>query len=74
MSASGRIDTTRSARPSLASSRRSDPLGPQSSALKVWKLACPKGEGDSVFPTSTGADRPPRQHAAELNPVWRRRG
>jgi integrase len=42
--------------PKSESSRRAIPLGPELTlALKEWKLACPKGEHDLVFPTSTGA-------------------
>jgi integrase len=42
--------------PKSESSRRTIPLGPELTlALKEWKLACPKGEHDLVFPTSTGA-------------------
>jgi integrase len=42
--------------PKSASSTRTIPLAPEAvAALKVWKLACPKGELDLVFPTRTGA-------------------
>jgi integrase len=38
--------------PKSAMSRRTVPLpGELVTALKEWKLACPKGEGDLVFPT-----------------------
>lgn len=38
-----------------ASSRRSLPIPPEAlTALKEWKLKCPKGEHDLVFPTSVG--------------------
>ena len=38
------------------SSARTVPLPPDLlAALKEWKLACPKGEQDVVFPSSTGA-------------------
>jgi integrase len=42
--------------PKSASSRRTVPLPANMliPALKEWKLVCPKGEGDLVFPTSTG--------------------
>jgi integrase len=41
--------------PKTASSTRTVPLAPELlSALKVWKLACPKGEAGLVFPTGTG--------------------
>lgn len=61
--------------PKSASSRRSIPLGPQIlSALKVWKLACPKGEGDFVFPTSTGKVDHHANMLRGLNPVMARAG
>jgi integrase len=42
--------------PKSQSSTRSIPLAPEvMAALKVWKLACPKGELDLVFPTETGS-------------------
>ena len=42
--------------PKTAESRRTVPLAPEVLfALKQWKLACPKGEQNLVFPTSTGA-------------------
>jgi integrase len=41
--------------PKSDSSRRTVPLAPDLlTALKKWKLACPNGEADLVFPTSTG--------------------
>jgi integrase len=41
--------------PKTALSVRTVPLAPELlSALKVWKLACPKGEAGLVFPTGTG--------------------
>jgi len=41
--------------PKSASSTRSVPIPPETvAALKVWRLACPKGELDLVFPTRTG--------------------
>lgn len=41
--------------PKSNSSRRTVPLAPDLlTALKKWKLACPNGEADLVFPTSTG--------------------
>lgn len=37
------------------SGRREIPMGPQlASVLKAWKLACPKGELDLVFPNGVG--------------------
>jgi integrase len=42
--------------PKSASSTRIIPLSPEVvAALKLWKLACPKGELDLVFPPRTGA-------------------
>jgi integrase len=42
--------------PKSDSSKRTVPLGSELVlALKEWKLACPKGELDLVFPTSSGA-------------------
>jgi integrase len=41
--------------PKTDSSRRKIPIGPDLvHALKQWKLACPKGESDLVFPTRDG--------------------
>jgi integrase len=41
--------------PKTDSSRRTVPLGPDLVlALKEWRLACPKGEHDLVFPTKQG--------------------
>jgi integrase len=41
--------------PKTKSSVRTVPLAPEVlAALKVWKLACPKGDLDLVFPTGTG--------------------
>jgi integrase len=41
--------------PKSAAGTRAIPLAPEViSALKVWKLACPKAALDLVFPTSTG--------------------
>jgi integrase len=41
--------------PKSASSRRSIPLPPNAlAALKEWKLACPKGRADLVFPGDDG--------------------
>ena len=42
--------------PKSKSSRRTIPIGPELvHMLKQWKLACPKGEADLVFPTKDGA-------------------
>jgi integrase len=41
--------------PKSDSSRRIVPLAPELlNALREWKMTCPKGEADLVFPTSTG--------------------
>jgi integrase len=41
--------------PKSEAGTRSIPLAPELlAALKEWKLACPKGEADLVFPTGTG--------------------
>jgi integrase len=41
--------------PKTAGSRRTVPIGPEVAlALKEWKLACPKCDGDLAFPTSAG--------------------
>jgi integrase len=41
--------------PKTVSSKREIPLAPPVlSELRAWKLACPKTEGDIVFPTRTG--------------------
>jgi integrase len=43
-------------RPKSRSGERTIPLGSRLvNTLREWKLVCPKGEGDLVFPTSTGA-------------------
>jgi integrase len=56
--------------PKSASSTRTIPLPPEVvAALKVWKLACPKGELDLVFPTSTGAIMYHRSMLDTLAPV-----
>src|SRR5262249_41760192 len=56
--------------PKSASSTRAVPLPPEVvAALKVWKLACPKGELDLVFPTGTGAIMYHRSMLDTLAPV-----
>jgi integrase len=56
--------------PKSASSTRTIPLPPEVvAALKVWKLACPKGELDLVFPTGTGAIMYHRSMLDSLAPV-----
>jgi integrase len=50
--------------PKSASGVRTVPFAPEMlSALKDWKLACPKGEADLVFPTAAGKVE---QHASML--------
>jgi integrase len=61
--------------PKSDSSRRSIPLGPElMHALKEWKLACPKGEHDLVFPTSTGAVEHHKNMIRSLGPVMKQAG
>jgi integrase len=56
--------------PKSVSSTRTVPLPPEVAvALKVWKLACPKGELDLVFPTRTGAIMYHRSMLDSLAPV-----
>ena len=56
--------------PKSASSARTIPLGPEVTvALKVWKLACPKGELDLVFPTRAGNVMRHRAMLESLDPV-----
>src|SRR5262249_24538101 len=56
--------------PKSASSIRSVPIPPEAvAALKVWKLACPRGELDLAFPTRTGAIMFHRTMLHSLTPV-----
>jgi integrase len=56
--------------PKSTSSTRTIPLPPEVvAALKVWKLACPKGDLDLVFPTGTGAIMYHRSMLDSLAPV-----
>jgi integrase len=56
--------------PKSASSTRTVPLPPEVvAALKLWTLACPKGELDLVFPTGTGAIIYHRSLLDSLTPV-----
>ena len=56
--------------PKSHSSVRTVPLAPEVlAALKVWKLACPKGEGDLVFPTAQGAVEHHKNMLKSLAPV-----
>jgi integrase len=56
--------------PKSADSARKIPLGPAVlGAMKEWKLACPKGEADLVFPTTTGAIEHHKNMLRSLTPV-----
>lgn len=56
--------------PKSASSRRIIPLAPDLlTALKTWKLACPKSEEGLVFPTSTGQIEHHANMLRSLTPV-----
>ena len=61
--------------PKSEAGRRTIPLGPALAvALKEWKLACPKGEHDLVFPTSTGAIDHHKNMLRSLVPVMKTAG
>ena len=61
--------------PKTKESARAIPLPPELLlALKQWKLACPKGDGDLVFPTSTGAIEHHANMLRSLRPVMRAAG
>ena len=52
-------------RPAQVGSRASAPCRCRrswSNTLREWKLACPKGDLDLVFPNGTGGIEKPRQH------------
>jgi integrase len=56
--------------PKSATSARTIPVPPDVvAALKVWRLACPKGELDLAFPTGTGAIMYHRSMLDSLAPV-----
>src|SRR5262249_18236588 len=57
--------------PKSESSRRTVPIEPEIllPGLKAWKLACPIGEGDLVFPTADGAIAHHEQMLRALAPV-----
>jgi integrase len=56
--------------PKTNSSARTVPLAPDvTSALKEWKLACPKGDLDLVFPSSTGRIQHHKNILRSLEPV-----
>jgi integrase len=61
--------------PKTESSRRTVPLGPDLVfALKEWKLACPKGEADLVFPTSKGNADHHKNLLRALEPIMKAAG
>jgi integrase len=61
--------------PKSKTSRRTVPLGHELLlALKEWKLACPKGELDLVFPTSTGAVQHHKNMLETIEPVMKAAG
>lgn len=61
--------------PKSEAGRRTIPLGPALTlALKEWKLPCPKGEHDLVFPTSTGAIDHHKNMLRSLVPVMKAAG
>ncbi len=61
--------------PKSASSTRTIPLAPETvTALKVWKLACPKGELNLVFPTKPGAIIYHKDMLESLTPVMKAAG
>lgn len=51
-----------------------DPDGKLTTALKTWKLACPKGEEGLVFPSSTGAIEHHSNMLKSLGPVMKAAG
>jgi integrase len=61
--------------PKTDSSRRTLPIAPDLVlALKQWKLACPKGDADLVFPTSTGTVDNYNNVMRSLGPIMRAAG
>jgi integrase len=61
--------------PKTKESQRTIPLSPETVlALKAWKLACPKGELDLVFPSTTGAVEHHKNLARGLAPVMHAAG
>jgi integrase len=61
--------------PKTDSSRRAVPLGPDLiHALKQWKLACPKGDADLVFPTLKGNVDHHKNLLRALEPVMKTAG
>jgi len=54
---------------------RTIPLAPDVlTALKTWKLACPKGEADLVFPTASGQIEHHKNMLASLQPILKAAG
>lgn len=61
--------------PKTKESARTIPLAPDLLlALKQWKLACPKGDGDLVFPTSTGRVEYHKNMLRSIAPVMKAAG
>ncbi len=61
--------------PKTDSSARAVPLAPDLlAALKEWRLACPKGRDNLVFPSSTGAIEHHANMLRSLTPVMRAAG
>jgi len=61
--------------PKSAAGTRTIPLGPDVvTGLKVWKLACPKGELDLVFPTQAGSVMYHKNMLESLAPVMKAAG
>src|SRR5262245_57418279 len=61
--------------PKSETSARSLDVGPQVLAvLKGWKLACPKGEGDLVFPTAKGVVEHHNNMLRSLTPIMKAAG
>ena len=61
--------------PKSETSARSLDVGPKVLALlKEWKLACPKGEGDLVFPTAKGVVEHHNNMLRSLTPVMKAAG
>jgi integrase len=61
--------------PKTDSSRRTIPIGNELTlTLKEWKIACPKGEADLVFPTSKGTVDDYRNMWRALDPIMKAAG
>jgi integrase len=58
--------------PKTKESRRTIPMSPETVlALKTWRLACPKGDLDLVFPTGTGAVQHHKNVLRALEPLMK---